>query len=69
MRLEFPGSLHNHTDSSNFRLRDSTNKIETLIDYAINLGHEVVAFTEHETVSNAVKIEKYYKKIKEKNLR
>ena len=67
MRLEFPGSLHNHTDSSNFRLRDSTNKIETLIDYAINLGHEVIAFTEHETVSNAVKIEKYYKKIKEKN--
>lgn len=67
MRLEFPGSLHNHTDSSNFRLRDSTNKIKTLIDYAIDLGHEVVAFTEHETVSNAVKIEKYYKKIKEKN--
>lgn len=67
MRLEFPGSLHNHTDSSNFRLRDSTNKIKTLIDYAIKLGHEVVAFTEHETVSNAVKIEKYYKKIKEKN--
>ena len=24
----------------------------------------VVAFTEHETISNAIKIEKYYKKIK-----
>lgn len=38
-----------------------------MIDYAIELGHEVVAFTEHDSVSNVIKIEKYYKKIKEKN--
>ena len=35
-----------------------------MIDYAIELGHSVIAFTEHETVANAIKIEKYYKKIK-----
>ena len=35
--------------------------------YAIELGHEVIAFTEHESISNAVKIEKSYKKIKENN--
>ena len=31
------------------------------------MGHEVVAITDHESISNAVKVEKYYKKIKEKN--
>ena len=38
-----------------------------MIDYAIELGHDVIAFTEHETVSNAIKIEKYYNKIKDKH--
>ena len=65
--MMFPGSLHNHTDYSNLRLRDSINRFEELIDYAIELKQEVIAITEHETVSNAIKIEKYYKKIKEKN--
>lgn len=60
----FPGSLHNHTEYSNLRLRDAIVRPKELIDYAIELGHSVVAFTEHETISNAIKIEKYYKKIK-----
>ena len=66
-RLQFPGSLHNHTDFSNLRLRDCIIKTEELIDYAIELGHEVVAITDHESVSNAIKVEKYYNKVKEKN--
>ena len=65
----YPGSLHNHTDYSNLRLRDSINRIEDLIDRAIELNQEVIAFTEHETVSNAIKIEKYYNKIKKDNPR
>lgn len=65
--LKFGGSLHNHTDYSNLRLRDSINRYNTLIDYAIELGHEVIAITEHESISNAVKVEKYYKKIKEEH--
>ena len=65
--LKFGGSLHNHTDYSNLRLRDSINRYDTLIDYAIELGHEVTAITEHESIGNAVKIEKYYKKIKEEH--
>ena len=63
----YPGSLHNHSEMSNQRLRDSINRVDELIDYAIELGHEVIAITEHETISNAVKVEKKYKKIKEKN--
>ena len=49
------------------RLRDCIVRETELIDYAIELGHQVVAITDHEAVSNAVKVEKYYKKVKEKN--
>ena len=38
-----------------------------MIDYAIELGHEVVAITDHESISNAIKVEKYYNKIKKEN--
>lgn len=61
------GSLHNHTDMSNFRLRDSINRVEKLIDRAIELNHSVVAITEHETIASAVQAEKYYNKIKKDN--
>ena len=65
--MKFPGSVHNHTDFSNFRLRDSINRVNTLIDYAIELGHDGIAFTEHETIANAIRIEEYRDKIKEKH--
>ena len=64
---KYGGSLHNHTDFSNLRLRDSINTVESLIDYAIELGHEVVGITEHDTIASAIRAEKHYKKIKEAN--
>ena len=64
---KYPGSLHNHTDFSNLRLRDATNTVNSLIDRAIELGHEVLAITEHDTVASSVRALKYYKKVKEKN--
>ena len=66
-KIKFPGSLHNHTDFSNFRLRDSINTVESLIDYAIELGHDVVAITEHDTIASHIRAEKYYNKIKKDN--
>lgn len=48
-------------------MRDCIIKEENLIDYALQLGHEVVAITDHETVAGHVKVEKIYKKVKEKN--
>lgn len=63
----YPGSLHAHTDFSNFRLRDSINTVESLIDKAIELGHEVVAITDHETIASFIRVEKYYDKIKKDN--
>ena len=65
--MNYPGSLHNHSDYSNLRLRDAINTVSGLIDYAIELGHEVIAITDHECISNAIKVQKYYNKIKETN--
>ena len=64
--MKYPGSLHNHSEYSNLRLRDSIIRTKDLMNYAGELGHEVIAITEHETVSNAIKLEKEYKKVKEK---
>lgn len=57
----------NHTQYSNLRLRDCIIKEDDLIKYAIELGHEVVAITDHEAVCNAVKVEKIYKKVKKEH--
>lgn len=54
----YPGSCHNHTEYSNIRLRDSINKIPSLMARAEELGHKVLAFTDHESVSSWVKVEK-----------
>ena len=65
--MKYPGTLHAHTDRSNFRLKDCINKPSALIDYALELGHEVLAITDHETISAAITASRYYRKIKENN--
>lgn len=67
MKAEYPGSVHNHTHFSNLRLRDCIIREDKLIDYAIELGHSVLAITDHEALSCHIKAQKYYQKIKEKN--
>ena len=59
---KYPGSLHNHTEYSNTRLRDCIIKIDDALNYAEELGHEVIAFTEHDFTGGWVKIEKARKK-------
>lgn len=48
-------SIHNHTDSSNHRLRDAINKPEVLLDYAVELGLPGIAITDHATISSHVR--------------
>lgn len=56
--MEFYGSMHNHTDRSNFRLRDSTNTLEQLCWYAAkDLKHNFIAITDHETISTAIDVQ------------
>lgn len=57
--------LHNHSDFSNFRLRDSINRITDLIDYSHELGHKGIAITEHETIASSLNAQKYYHKKKQ----
>lgn len=59
-------SIHNHTDVSNFRLRDSINKTGILIDYAFEKGLSGICITDHETLSNHIKAYKHALKNKEK---
>ena len=59
---EFFVDCHNHTEHSNYRLRDCINKVDNLIDYAIELGHNGVAITDHETIGGFLMAQKHYQK-------
>jgi len=60
--FNYPGSLHNHTEFSNLRLRDCIIKIPQAMTRAEELNHKVIAFTDHESVSSWIQIEKEAKK-------
>ena len=49
-------SPHNHTEMSNFRLVDSTNKLEDLIKRGIEIGLAGLAITDHETIANSIRV-------------
>lgn len=58
---------HTHTDrGSNLKMLDCINKVEPLIDRAIELGYKGLAITDHSSISNHIKAIKYIKKLKEK---
>ena len=59
-------SIHCHTDASNHKLRDSTNRTEELLDYAVELGLPGIAITDHSTISNHIRATKYIKENHEK---
>jgi DNA polymerase-3 subunit alpha len=56
-----------HTHFSNLRLRDCIIKEKDLLNYAVELGHELVAVTDHETIASAIKVEKAAKKIRKEH--
>ena len=59
--------IHNHTAlGSNLRQRDSTNRIPDMIEYAHELGHRGIVFTEHESITSHLDVLKYYQKVKDK---
>ncbi len=59
-------SLHNHTDSSNFRFLDCINKVKDLINTAHDLGISSVAITDHETIEAHLEALEYYMSVKDK---
>jgi len=60
--MEYTGSLHTHTDYSNIRLRDCIIKLEDGISYAEQLGHKVIAITDHEFTGSWIKAKRIAKK-------
>lgn len=58
-------SNHNHTDRSNFRLKDCINKVDKMIDYAVKIGLSGISITDHETLAAHVQAIQYIKKGKE----
>ena len=59
-----PFYIHNHTQYSNLRLRDSIIKENLLINEAIKLGLPGLAITDHESLASHVKALKYMDKLK-----
>lgn len=70
-------SNHNHSEDSNFRLKDCIIRAEDIVNRAIELGYKGVSITDHETVSShirimqryqeLVKLQKKYKELIDKN--
>lgn len=58
-------SLHCHTEYSNLRFLDSTNKLKDLINKAISLNLKGVAITDHEALSGWIKAIQIQKKLEE----
>lgn len=57
--------LHNHLDTSNFRLLDCTISVEELIQTTADMGKKAVAITDHETVAAHVKAIQTTRRLKE----
>jgi len=55
---------HNHTEDSNFRLKDCIIRAEDIVNRAIELGYKGVSVTDHETISSHIRILGRYKKLK-----
>ena len=57
-------SNHNHTEDSNFRLKDCIIRAEDIVNRAIELGYKGVSVTDHETVSSHIRIMQRYQTLK-----
>ena len=60
--MEYTGSIHNHSDWSNIRLRDCIIKLDESISYAESLGHKVIGITEHDFTGGWIKANRIAKK-------
>lgn len=58
--------MHSHTDMSNIRLIDCINTVDSLVDYAVEIGLEGICLTDHEALGNWVKLDQKRQKIQEK---
>ena len=62
-------SIHAHSEYSNLKVIDSTNRFSRMMDYAWDIGLSGIAMTDHDCISGAIKYIKTYKKKVEKEWR
>ena len=60
-------SNHNHSEISNFRLKDCIIRIPDLIHNAIKLGYKGVSITDHEALTGHVRFLETYNELKNNN--
>ena len=57
--------IHNHTEYSNLKIIDSTNRSNRMIDYAWDMGMSGLCFTDHDCLSGTLKeLDEYRAKLK-----
>ena len=49
--------MHSHSDMSNIRLIDCINTVDSLVDYAIEIGLGGICLTDHEALGNWIKLD------------
>ena len=59
--------LHSHSDMSNIRLINCINTVDSLVNYAVEIGLEGICCTDHEALGNWIKLDQIRQKIQEKN--
>lgn len=59
--------MHSHSDMSNIRLIDCINTVDSLVNYAVEIGLEGICLTDHEALGNWVKLDQKRQKIQKKN--
>jgi len=57
-------SNHNHSEDSNFRLKDCIIRAEDIINRAVELRYKGVSITDHESVSSHIRIMQRFQKLK-----
>ena len=55
-------SIHAHSEYSNLKVIDSTNRFSRMMDYAWDIGLSGIAMTDHDCISGAIKYIKTFKK-------
>lgn len=61
-----PFLIHNHTEMSNFRLSDSTIKVEDLLESSLELGLDGICITDHEALSSHIRAFRHIEKHKDR---
>ena len=60
--------MHSHSDMSNIRLIDCINTVDSLVNYAVEIGLEGICLTDHEALGNWVKLDQIRQKVQEKHV-